>query len=319
VSGVTTPKVSVCIPTYRYARYLPEAIDSVLAQQFADFELLIIDDHSPDDSRAIIEGYARNDNRIVWSVNGRNIGMVANWNRCLEEARGEYVRFLFGDDFLTSPESLSQLIGLLDDHPAAVLAGSARLVVDEDSRTKRTVSRFPDGSHLSGRGVVRRCLLEERNLVGEPSAVMFRRRAAARGFDPSYRQLVDLEMWFHLLAQGGYCHAETPLVAFREHGTQQSVHNERAGVLIEEMVRINVDYGRRLEDASPFWAWLLECQMGYRCLQWQRPDRAADAAAVRDICGRFGIEELGLTQRFLYRLVKPLVRMWLRGIPGRIR
>ena len=312
------PRVSVCIPTYRYARYLPEAIESVLAQTYGSFELLIIDDHSPDDSREIIESFARRDRRISWSVNDSNIGMVANWNRCLEQARGEYVRFLFGDDYLISPDAVSHLAGLLDEHPGAVLAGSARRIVGEDSRELRTVSRFPDRSCVDGCTVIRRCLLEERNLVGEPSAVMFRRSEAARGFDPSFRQLVDLEMWFHLLGGGDYCHAGAPLVAFREHGGQQSVHNARAGVLIEELVRLNVDYGQRPGVVTPFWAWLLKTQVGCRRRQWQLRDSAADAAAVRDICSRYGVMDVSPVRRLAFMMVKPLARVWFglrHGMP----
>ena len=74
------PKVSVCIPSYNCARYLPEAIESVLEQEFRDFELLIIDDASTDGSRAIIEKYAALDYRVDVQSNPVSLGAVPNWN-----------------------------------------------------------------------------------------------------------------------------------------------------------------------------------------------------------------------------------------------
>jgi glycosyltransferase involved in cell wall biosynthesis len=312
------PKVSVCVPTYNYARYLPEAIESVLSQTFTDFELLVIDDHSPDNSREVMENYARRDDRIVFSVNDRNLGMVANWNLCLERARGEYVRFLFGDDYLVSPEALGSMVEVLDRYPRVVLTGSAREVVDESSRRKRIVSRFPDRSRYRGVEVVRRSLLEERNLVGEPSAVMFRRPAALRGFDPAYRQLVDLEMWFHLLGQGDYYHLGTPYVAFREHGEQQTVHNERAGVLIHELARLNTDYGRRPEVVNRFWRWFLACQADNRARRWSLQGRLADGDGGRG-AERHATVAVGALDSLLYRLIKPLLKSWYRCGAGRVR
>src|SRR3954453_9924295 len=92
------PKVSVLIPTYNYARYLSEAIESVLEQEFQDYEVVIVDDCSQDESEEVIRRYAARDGRIRFHFNRPNLGMVANWNYCLSLARGEYVQFLFGDD-----------------------------------------------------------------------------------------------------------------------------------------------------------------------------------------------------------------------------
>ena len=97
---MTPPRVSVLIPTFNYARYLPEAIESVMQQDFREFELLIADDASTDASADIICHYAAKDARIRFTIHSRNLGMVANWNWCLSEAKGEYVKFLFGDDRL---------------------------------------------------------------------------------------------------------------------------------------------------------------------------------------------------------------------------
>ena len=80
------PKISVLIPTYNYARFLPEAIESVLTQECRDFELLIVDDCSADNTAAIVLPFCARDERVRFSVNSANLGMVNNWNHCLQEA-----------------------------------------------------------------------------------------------------------------------------------------------------------------------------------------------------------------------------------------
>ena len=180
---MSNPKISVCIPSYNCAPFLADAIDSVLAQSYSDFELLIIDDCSTDSSAEIIAGYAERDPRIVFLRNESNLGMVANWNRCIELARGEYIHYLFADDLFASPECLDKMLRVIESDPAISLVVSARNIIDEDSRIKRVASHFRDKKIAPGTEVIRRCLYEARNLIGEPSVVMFRKSQALRGFN----------------------------------------------------------------------------------------------------------------------------------------
>jgi glycosyltransferase involved in cell wall biosynthesis len=85
---MNSPRVSVLIPTYNYGRYLAEAIESVLAQDFLDLELLIVDDCSTDNTREVIQPFCDRDARVHFTVNSTNLGMVNNWNHCLKQARG---------------------------------------------------------------------------------------------------------------------------------------------------------------------------------------------------------------------------------------
>lgn len=224
------PKVSVLLPTYNYARFLPEAIESVLAQDFADFELLIGDDASDDDSAAVIRRFAARDPRIRALIRSENIGMVANWNACLREARGDYIKFIFGDDCFMRRDALGQMVAQLDATPAAVLVASARTILDAHSRVVTIWNDWRTPGRHRGADAIRRCLREDRNLIGEPSAVLFRRAAADRGFDPQFRQVVDLDMWLHLLRRGDFVYLAEPLCAFRQHEDQQTVVNRRAHV-----------------------------------------------------------------------------------------
>jgi radical SAM protein with 4Fe4S-binding SPASM domain len=240
--AMTAPRISVLIPTCNYARFLPEAIESVLEQDFRDFEVLISDDCSADDSREVICRYAARDSRIRFKIHDRNLGMVQNWNWCLSEARGEYVKFLFGDDRLACPEALSQLVRMLDANPSAAMAVSPRYVIDEFSNVLgRSDDLGKPGLHVGTR-VIAQCLVQNRNLIGEPSAVLIRKSAASRGFNVKYRQLVDQEMWFYLLEDGDLEFAPKPLCCFRKHGRQQTVLNTASRVGESESYQLLMDY-----------------------------------------------------------------------------
>ena len=82
------PRLTVGIPTYNAAKYLPAAIDSVLQQEVDDCEIVIVDNASTDETQAVVEAYA--DPRIRYFRNDTNMGMSGSWNRCLAEARGDY-------------------------------------------------------------------------------------------------------------------------------------------------------------------------------------------------------------------------------------
>lgn len=248
---VTFPRLSVLLPTYNYARYLPEAIESVLRQDFTDFELIVSDDCSTDDSARILQEYAARDPRIRVHVHQPNLGMVANWNWCLQQARGEYVRYLFGDDCLAHPSALWRLVKMLDENPASSLAISARFTIDEHSSFTGIWDELQTSGLHQSHALVASCLLENCNLIGEPSVVMFRREQGLRGFAPKLKQIVDLEMWFHLLFQGVAVYTNEPLCCFRQHGVQQTAINRSTQAGDLEMVSILREYLPRLASCQP--------------------------------------------------------------------
>lgn len=230
------------MPIYNSARYLSAAIESVLNQSLSDIEILIIDDNSSDGSAEIAASYAERDHRIRFIRNTPNKGMVANWNYCLELARGDYIKYLFGDDLLSSPDNLKLLAQVLDDDQSIVLAGSARWNIDEYSNPVNLMDHFGHNRTLAGGDVIRMCLEAQKNLIGEPTVVIFRKAAAFRGFDLGYRQMVDLEMWLNLLRQGSFAYVSEPLVSFRIHEEQQTKVNARDMIHLDEMQKLYREY-----------------------------------------------------------------------------
>jgi glycosyltransferase involved in cell wall biosynthesis len=127
-------KVSVLVPVFNSETFLVECLESVLAQDFEDMEILIADDASTDGSAALVECYAARDARIRWWKNPRNLGLARNFNCCLQAARGDYIKYVLQDDKLISPLAIQSMAGMLDHHPEVSLVSSMSQVLDEGSR-----------------------------------------------------------------------------------------------------------------------------------------------------------------------------------------
>jgi len=306
------PRVSVAIPTYNYARYLPEAIESVLSQSYTDFELLIIDDQSTDGTVEVVSKYARGDKRIAFSVNPHNIGMVDNWNLCLREARGEYIKYLFADDLLCSRDALRRMVEALDAEPEVSLVASARQRIDSKGRQTGILAHFPDSSSINGKQVINRCLRRQKNLVGEPTAVMFRKHLSGRGFNPKYRQIVDLEFWFHLLEKGGLAYIGLPLVAFRVHSDQQSQFNRRNALAVDDTKLLLSEYV--FDEAKPYieltrlYKSYLVYDYNYQIWKLSRQGVIERRAARDRIASGYGWTRF-LLGYSLYTICKPLIKL----------
>lgn len=219
---MSAPKISVCIDVYNYEAFLPEAIDSVLRQDFTDFEVIVVDDCSKDRSFEIAQEYARKDGRVIALRNPANLGMVRNRNACLRPAKGEYIKILHADDFLCTDDALRKMSALLDAHRGVSMVACAMQFVDPASRELSRWSYFEDGKVVNGTTVIAKSLREQRNFIGGPSAVMFRRSKGLRGFDETFFHSADWEMWLHLLEQGCFAYIAEPLCAYRKHDRQQT-------------------------------------------------------------------------------------------------
>ncbi len=273
---MNNPTVSVVIPTYNYARYLPEAIESVLEQDFDDFELIIADDASSDHTVSVCEAYAKMDSRIRFVRHEKNLGMVENWNWCLQEARGQYVKYMLADDKFKQPYALRRMVETFDENPGVSLAASARSLIDDSSQSTGVWGQLGLRNRVCGGRVLSiKCLERNLNLIGEPTAVLFRKEDAKRGFDPSFRQLVDLEMWLHLLQAGDLAYLSEPLCCFRQHSGQQTEVNRAAGLHLPELVRLG-GYMPECRTRRMWFRWL------YKMKKSGQPAYAEQIASLRE-------------------------------------
>jgi glycosyltransferase involved in cell wall biosynthesis len=123
------PLISVGLPVYNGARFVAQAIESVLGQDCADLELVICDNASTDGTEAICEDFARRDARVRYVRNGSNVGAMANFSRVFELSRGHYFRWLSADDYI-GPGALSQCVAVLNARPEVVLCCTKVEIVD---------------------------------------------------------------------------------------------------------------------------------------------------------------------------------------------
>jgi glycosyltransferase involved in cell wall biosynthesis len=261
-------KVSVLVPVYNGETFLAECLESILAQDFADMEILIADDASTDGSVALVERYVFRDSRIRWWKNPNNLGLARNFNCCLRAAKGEYIKYVLQDDKLISPQAIRRMVEVLDNHPEVSLVGSASQILDGRSQVTEVRDYFKPGI-MDGRQIIVRCL-ERANLIGEPSVVMFRRKQAERGYDEQLRQLLDLDMWFHLLEQGSFDYLAEPLCAFRQHAAQQTKVNRRNGINDGLLLIVNWYAKPWVRESMTRWAIFEQVYS----LRWQRGTRA---------------------------------------------
>lgn len=226
-------KVSVLIPVFNGEPHIAECLDSVLAQDFRDLEILIADDGSTDGSPDIIQSYAIRDPRIRWWRNSRNLGMVANFDACIREARSDYIKFVLQDDKLLSVSAIRRMAKALDDHPSAVLVGSRQHVTGAKTKprvfSKRSLT-------CTGKEMVVACLEQNSNLIGQPTLTMFRKSALKQALDSRFVGRLDFALWFQLLEQGDFVYLADTLGTWRIHDDQQTAKFQRNGASDHEHI-----------------------------------------------------------------------------------
>jgi len=218
-------RVSVVIPAYQNAATIAETVDSVLAQDFDDLELIIADHSSTDGTAAILERYA-GDPRVTLLSTAPGGGAHRNWQRVTDAATGDYLKLLPGDDLLAHPRVIERQAAALDADPDAVLVTGRRDILDASGRVLvrgRGLGRLV-GRH-DGRAAIRASVRAGTNLLGEPGAVLFRREAlvGAGGWDGRYAYLIDQASYARVLLRGPMIGLDFVVSGFRVNAGQWSV------------------------------------------------------------------------------------------------
>jgi glycosyltransferase involved in cell wall biosynthesis len=209
-----SPKVSVVMSVYNGERYLQQAINSILNQSFCDFELIIVDDGSTDDTAAIVNSYR--DPRIVRFRHATNQGLIASLNFGLTRARGELIARQDADD-ISLPNRLEEQVGLCDREPQVVIVGSGCHLIDETG-THLGIWRYP----LSNTDVRWHMLF---HCGFAHTSVMFRADALRRNrlqYEEQAKHAEDYDLWSRLLSYGQGQNTAQVLVKYRRHSHQVS-------------------------------------------------------------------------------------------------
>ena len=205
------PKISVIMPVYNGERYLRESIESVIGQTFKDFEFIIINDGSKDNSLKIIEEYRLKDNRIK-IIEQENSGVIQALNNGIKIAKGEYIARMDADD-VSLPERLEKQIFFLEKEKA-VLCGSWAITINEEGKEIDKMN-YPKSTWLKNKLYL---------LRGNPfihPTVMFKKEEIVKiGLYKNHRHIEDYELWTRVVSKYKSINIPEYLLKYRIHNDQ---------------------------------------------------------------------------------------------------
>ncbi|MGW9404566.1 glycosyltransferase family 2 protein [Arthrobacter sp. NPDC055585] len=224
-----SPRVSIVIPAYNNAAYLQATLESVFAQTYQDYEVVIADHSSVDKTAEIIESFAHEPRLRILSPTPHGGGAKANWNRVSQHAQGEWIKLVCGDDLL-APDALAAQMAAADANPSAVMVAGKRDIVD--ARGKVVISARGLGNLeglVPGTEAVRATVRSGTNIFGEPAAVLLKREVLADGWwDDSFPYMIDVTAYVRVLRSGDLVALPRTLASFRISASQWSVRLARS-------------------------------------------------------------------------------------------
>jgi glycosyltransferase involved in cell wall biosynthesis len=241
---VSSPPVSIVIPTYQGERFLEETLASVRAQTYPALEIIISDDGSTDRTLEIVKDFQQQTALDCQVFTHEHLGMVDNWNCAVSRSRGKYIKFLLQDDLLDA-NCVSEMVELAESDREIGLVFSRRdLLLSEEAKTNDTclaIVRQIENLHSgwsrlalvqSGRSLLSdpRFLEGCINKIGEPSTVLIRKEVfdTVGEFDPDLCQHVDIDMWCRIMLNYQVGFIDRTLSFFRVHLSQQTLQNQQS-------------------------------------------------------------------------------------------
>jgi len=241
--ALSMPIVSVIVPNYNHARYLRQRIETVLRQSFQDFEIILLDDCSTDESRSILSSYAR-DPRVSIDFNNVNSGSTfKQWNKGVRLARCKYIWIAESDDY-ADERLLERLVPVLENDPAVAFAFCRSWRISERDRLDGFVSYYPDRLNprwnadfcVDGREECRNSF-PRFNPVRNASAVIFRKAVyeGVGGADEAFRLSGDWKLWAAMALAGKVAYLSQPLNYQRIHGANVQTNTSAKIVAAENL------------------------------------------------------------------------------------
>ena len=235
--------VSICIPTYNGAQYIEKCIDTCIAQTYSNIEIIICDDCSTDATVELIKTLAQKDNRIKLYRNSNNKGLVGNWNATLSYAQGEYIKWLFQDDWM-EPNAIEEFV-VTAKQGFDFIISKRNFILEESATTqdkeyfnhqvKKLENHFPDSEtghyFLPIEIAVFVTDFIALNFIAEPSLIFFKRSLIDKVglYDKLFHQICDLEYNVRLASEVGVYVINKALCHFAIHAnstTNSNIHQK---------------------------------------------------------------------------------------------
>lgn len=237
--------VSIVLPVYNGARFLRESIESILNQTYTEWELLILDDCSTDETPGISLEYAGSDKRIHYYRNEKNLRLPGNLNRGFSLATGEYLTWT-SDDNCFRPTALERMVSALDSNPEIGLVYASYQLMDENGLLKEILTADRDGeSHILGSNVVGACFMYTRSVYEQVG-----------DYDVDLMLVEDFDYWQRVMMKFRAMPISEVLYDYRWHDASlTSTKNEKHfSELLEKMLLKNrPGFGRLNLEAAYFY------------------------------------------------------------------
>jgi glycosyltransferase involved in cell wall biosynthesis len=252
----SSPKVSICIPTYNGAAFIDSAISSALVQTYSNFDIVISDDGSTDNTVAIAQAWQQKSAVPIILLQHERYGLVENWNYCAQYVcdrtpnPASYIKFLFQDDLLEI-DCLARMVEVAQQDEAIGLAFSRRSLLYGSSEQLPATKRWLQDLHKTWANLQpiqvgldlfgdRHFLHQPDNKIGEPTNVLIKSSVFRElgGFDTSLRQFCDLEMWLRVMAHYRVAFIDEELATFRMHPLQTTNANVAQDRVWSEIYRV---------------------------------------------------------------------------------
>lgn len=220
------PLVSVIMPSYNYEEYISEAIESVLEQTFVDFELIIIDDASKDNSKKLIQLFDKKNTKIRSFFHKENKGLAKTVNECIKKAKGKYISYFSSDD-IWSKEKLEKQLKILEKNEDLIVWSEGLIVDAKSDFTGELFTQIHSALNRKKSGDIFEELLKNNYICGQ-SLIYKRENLKNVRFDEDLKYLGDYKFLVDLAKEYMFYFIPEPLVMYRIHG-RNTIFSDRSG------------------------------------------------------------------------------------------
>ena len=309
----TPPGVSVVIPAYNYARFLPSAVESCLKQDYPNFEVVVVDDGSKDNTREVMANYGP----PVRYVHQANAGLSAARNTGIREARFDYVAFLDADDLLLPTHLSDSMAAFAKLPPDYALVACDDQLVDVDEKPLPFAVHVPV---LPREITVKDILMRTRF---SPTGAVARKEvfALCGGFDTTLRSTEDRDMWIRIAARRRIWHQGKVLVQIRKHGNNMSNNADRMKNNMAAVLRKSYAAGVVPRTNVCFWLqvfsyWRFQTSLIYNGIK--QPARAFRDLLISVLLWPWFLDPAANGNKPLFR-VRSFLRYTLNAIRGEVK
>lgn len=241
ITGGRLPKVSICVPTYNRARWLKSSLDSILSQTYTDFELVVVDNCSEDDTETVVRSLL--DPRVRYVRSPNHLDKIENFNRAIQEARCSWIALYHDDDFY-HPDILRRSVEILQNNPRVGVVCAAVHSVDPVNPDRILATHIESWPEVMPGGKISKILaVRWDSLIAAPTALV--RRSVYEnmgGWRSEYGDPADRELWLRVFTNWDLGYIREPMASLRARVDHGGVNARRIWENLQSQVRIQEFY-----------------------------------------------------------------------------